>query len=142
MILRLQAPTLGIGENKHKMQHKHTKYFILGYTCKMGPFDKENQLTKPRHRHTQDGGPPGSVQDERRRERRRTWAGRTTGSAGPMLAPNDPSFGGKNDLINIRRFPYVSIIIPRGNRPSWAIKGASLTPSHTHHSREDVVLQC
>ena len=60
--------------------------------------------------------------------------------SGPMLAPNDPSFGRKNDLINIRRFPYVSIFISGGNRPPWAIKGASLTPSHTHHSRKDVVL--
>ena len=73
----------------------------------MGLFDKENRPTKPRHRHTQDGGPPGSVQDERRRERRHPMVGRTPGSPEPLLAPTGPIFGGKNDTILIRRFPYV-----------------------------------
>ena len=116
------------------------KTSLLRYTSKRGPFDIENWRTKPRHRHTQVGGPPGSVQDERRRERRHPMVGRTPGSPEPLLAPTGPIFGGKNDLINIRRFPYVSIFIPGRNWPPWAIKGASLTPSHTHHSREDVVL--
>jgi len=53
-----------------------------------------------------------------------------------MLAPNDPSFGGKNDLINIRRFPYIFIFIPGGNRPPWAIKGDSLTTHKTTHFGE------
>ena len=118
------------------------KTSLLHYTSKRGPFDIENWCTKPWHRHTQVRGPPGSVQDARRREGRHSWAGRTTGSAGPTLAPNRPSFGGKNDLIYIRRFPYVSIFISGGNRPPWAIKGASLTPSHTHHSRVVVVAHC
>ena len=81
----------------------------------------------------QDGGPSGSVQDERRRERQHPRAGRTTGSADPMSAPLGLIFGGKIDHILLKAVPSVSIFIPGGNRPPWAIKGASLTPHNTHH---------
>ena len=121
------------GKKKHKTQHKHTKDFILHYTCKMGSFDKENRCTKPRHRHTQDGGPPGSVQDERRREKRNPWAGRTIGSAGPMSAPIGLSFGGKLVLIHSKVVLYVPIFVSHGNRPIQAIKGGGETPSFTTH---------
>ena len=126
------------GENKHKTQQKHTKDFILCHTHNMGPFYRENRRTEPRHRHTQDGGPPGSVQDERRCERWHPGVGRTPGSPEPLLAPTGPIFGGKNDPILTRWFSNVSIFIDGGYRPIRTIKGGLPHPSHTHHQDVDL----
>ena len=140
MILGLQAHKSGITWKHAEDTTAIYKTLQLVLHIKKRPIWHRKLTNKAPAPTYTSGGPPGSVQDARRREGRHSWAGRTTGSAGPTLAPNRPSFGGKNDLIYIRRFPYVSIFISGGNRPPWAIKGASLTPSHTHHSREDVVL--
>ena len=118
-------------ENIHKMQHRCIKDSTLRLTYKMGPFDRENRHTVPQHRHTQDGGPPGSVQDERRCERRHPGVVRTLGSPEPLLAPNGPRFGGKIATAIPTSVPNVPIFVSHGNQPPWAIKGDSLTPHNT-----------
>ena len=101
------------------------------HTHKKGPFDRENRHTEPRHRRTQDGGPPGSVQDEGRCERRHPGVGRTPGSAEPLLAPTGSSFGGKIATAIPTSVPSVPIFVSRGNRPIQTIKGGGETLSIT-----------
>ena len=116
-------------ENIHKTQHRYIKDSTMRLTYKIGPFDRENQRTEPRHRHTQDGGPPGSVLDERRCERRHQGVGRTSESPEPLLAPNGPSFGGKIATAIPTLVPSVPIFVSHGNRPIQAIKGGGETLS-------------
>ena len=118
-------------ENIHKMQHRCIKDSTLRLTYKMGPFDRENRHTVPQHRHTQDGGPPGSVQDERRCERWHSGVSRTPGSPEPFLTPNGPSFGGKIATAIPTSVPSVPIFISHGNQPIQAIKGGGETLSLT-----------
>ena len=86
-----------------------------------------NQHTEPRHRRTQDGGPPGSVQDERRCKRHHPGVGRTPGSPEPFLAPTGTSFGRKIATAIPTSVPSVPIFDSRRNRPIQAIKGGGET---------------
>ena len=97
----------------------------------MGPFDRENRRTEPQHQCTQDGGPPGSVQDERRCERRHPGVARTPGSPKPFLAPNGLSFGRKISTAILTSVLSVPIFVSRGNQPIQSIKGGGDTPSFT-----------
>ena len=115
-IMICRHPQVKYEENTSEHSKKHTKDPIPRLTYKMGPFDRENWQTKPRHRHTQVGGPPGSVQNERRCERRRPGVGQTTGSVEPFLEPTSLIFGGKLDPIHSKAVNYVSIFIGGGNR--------------------------
>ena len=64
---------------------------------------------------------------------RQGGAGRTHGSAEPVLAPVQVHFGGKSDLILLKAVMNVSMYKLGGNRPQGAIKGASLHTLNTHH---------
>ena len=68
--------------------------------------------------------------------------GGRVGSAEPPLNLVQVHFGGKVDLIHSKAVLNVSIPKDGGNRSIRTIKGASLTPSHTHHSRLGVVPHC
>ena len=66
----------------------------------------------------------------------RGWASRTPGSAEPGLPPMQVRLGGRFVLITLKAVLSVSISEDGGNRPTWAIKGASLTPHNTTHFGE------